>query len=156
MASHNEDRVLSTNRKARHNYHISDTCEAGIVLTGTEVKSMRDNHFSLDESFADIERGEVWLQKMRIEPYKHGNQFNHEPVRPRKLLLHKEEIKRLTGKLAETGYTLVPLDAHLRRGRIKIKLGLGKGKAHQDKREDIKKRDAKREADRAIAQARKR
>ena len=86
----------------------------------------------------------------------HGNQFNHEPVRPRKLLLNREEIRRLTGKLAEQGYTLIPLDVHLRRGKVKVKLGLGKGKAHQDKREDIKKRDAKREADRAMAQARKR
>jgi len=156
MSTGKEDRILSKNRKARHNYHIGDTCEAGIVLVGTEVKSMRDNHFSIDEAYAEITHGEVWLQRMRVEPYKHGNQFNHEPVRPRKLLLHREEIRRLTGKLAEQGYTLIPLDVHLKKGKVKVTLGLGKGKAHQDKREDIKKRDAKREADRAIAQARKR
>lgn len=156
MSTGKEDRVLNTNRKARYNFHISDTYEAGIVLVGTEVKSMRDSHFSIDEAFAEINHGEVWLQRMRVEPYKHGNQFNHEPVRPRKLLLRREEIKRLTSKLAEHGYTLVPLDVHIKRGKMKVKLGLGKGKAHEDKREDIKKRDAKREADRAIANARKR
>ena len=155
-ANQNHDRVLSNNRKARHHYHISDTYEAGVSLVGTEVKSVRENHFSIDEAFAEIDKGEVWLQRMRIEPYKYGNQFNHEPVRPRKLLLRREEIRRLTGKLAEKGYTLVPLDVHLKRGKVKVKLGLGKGKDQLDKREDIKKRDSKREADRAIADARKR
>ena len=155
-ARKNQDSVLSTNRKARHNYHIIDTYEAGIALVGTEVKSMRESHFSIDEAFAEVTNNEVWIQQMRIEPYKYGNQFNHQPVRPRKLLLHREEIRRLKSKLAEQGYTLVALDVHLRRGRIKVTLGLGKGKAHQDKREDLKKRDANREAQRAISDARRR
>ncbi|MFT5122310.1 MAG: SsrA-binding protein [Kiritimatiellia bacterium] len=148
--------ILSQNRKARHNYTISDTFEAGIVLCGTEVKSIRDHLFSIDEAYADIENGEVWLHSMSIQPYKHGNRFNHEVVRPRKLLMHKTEINRLRSQLAEKGYTLVPLDVHMTRGKIKLKLGLGKGKAKVDKREDLKTRDAKRETDRAIADARRR
>ena len=148
--------ILSQNRKARHNYTITDTFEAGIVLCGTEVKSIREHLFSIDEAYADIENGEVWIYSMSIQPYKHGNRNNHETVRPRKLLLHKEEIHRLHGKLAEKGFTLVPLDVHMRNGKIKLKLGLGKGKAKVDKREDLKTRDAKREVDRAIANARRR
>lgn len=148
--------VLATNRKARRNYTILDRFEAGLSLQGTEVKSIREGNVSLDESFAVVERGNIELHNMHVQPYRHGNRFNHDPVRPRRLLLHRSEIDRIIGQVAEKGHTLVPLNLHLRHGYIKVELGLCRGKQQEDKREDLKKRTAQREADRAMAEARKR
>jgi SsrA-binding protein len=152
----NENELLAQNRKARFNFHIGETLEAGMELRGTEVKAIRAREFSLDESFAVITKGQVYLHGMHIQPYRFGNQFNHAPDRIRRLLLHREEIRRLEAATGKEGQTLVPLDVHLKRGRIKITLGLAKGKALHDKRDTLRKKESQREADRAIAQARRR
>lgn len=151
MAKPDTDPLLVKNRKARFNYHILETFEAGIQLSGTEVKSIRNREVSLDEAFAVEHGGEVWLHQMHVRAYTHGNRFNHEPVRIRRLLLHKREIRKLIGKLKEEGLTLVPLDLHLTRGKVKVQLALGKGKQQADKRETIKKRESDRDARRAMA-----
>jgi len=143
-------KVIARNRKARHEYHIEETYEAGIVLQGTEVKSIRQGRVNLKDSFAIVEEGEVFLYNMHIAPYKHGNRYNHDPERVRKLLLHKREIKGLIGKTREKGYTLVPLSLYFKRNLVKVKLALGKGKNLHDKRDDIKKRTAQREIERAF------
>ena len=130
--------------------------EAGIELRGTEVKSLRDGRVSLNESFADVARNEVWLRDVRIEPYAFGNVHNHDPARPRKLLLHRDEIARLLGQTTIKGLTLIPLQLYLKRGRVKVELALCRGKHAEDKRETIKRRDADREAARAIAAHRRR
>ncbi|MGE5587699.1 MAG: SsrA-binding protein SmpB [Clostridia bacterium] len=145
-----EQKIVATNRKAYHDYHIHETYEAGIALTGTEIQSVRRGMVSLRDSFARVEDGEVLLYNMNISPYEHGNRFNHEPLRTRRLLLHKEEIRRLQGKTQERGFTLVPLKVYLRRGLAKVELALAKGKKLYDKREAVAKRDLAREADRAI------
>jgi SsrA-binding protein len=145
--------VLATNRKARHNYHILDTLEAGIVLAGTEVKSLRKREMSIEEAFAQESKGEMFLHNLHIRAYSHGNIHNHEPIRIRKLLLHKREIRKISAQLSQQGLTLVPLDIHLRRGKIKVQLGLAKGKNVSDKRETLKKKDADRDARRAINEA---
>lgn len=158
-AEHQSDagrKMLASNRKARRDYHILDTFEAGIALQGTEVKSIRSGHISLDEGFARVEGGEVFLEGVNVRPYDHGNIHNHDPVRPRRLLLHKREINRLAGQTAEKGLTLVPLKAYLKRGRIKIEIGLAKGKDFGDKRETLKRKTADREAARTIAEHRRR
>jgi SsrA-binding protein len=147
--------VLATHRKARFHYQILDTIEAGIELTGTEVKAIKNSLISLDESFATVENGQAWLQNAHVQPYAQGNRHNHPSVRPRRLLLHKREILKWGNQASQKGLTIVPLDVHLRRGRIKVLLGLGKGKEHQDKRETIKARESKRETDRILSQARK-
>jgi SsrA-binding protein len=147
--------ILATNRKARHQYHILETLEAGIVLAGTEVKSIRNREVSIEEAFASESRGEIFLQNMHVRAYSHGNRFNHEPQRIRKLLLHKREIRKLIGTLAQQGLTLVPLDLHLKQGKIKVLLGLAKGKNVSDKRETLKKKQSDREARRAVAEANK-
>jgi len=144
------EKVISTNRKARHDYHIEETYEAGIVLTGTEVKSVRNTRVNLKDSYARVENGEIFLYNMHISPYEQGNRFNHEPLRIRKLLMHKAEIERLAGKINEKGYALVPLKIYLERGRVKIELGLARGKKLYDKRRDIAERDSKREMERAF------
>jgi len=144
------EKVISTNRKARHDYHIEETYEAGIVLTGTEVKSVRNTRVNLKDSYAKVENGEIFLYNMHISPYEQGNRFNHEPLRIRKLLMHKAEIERLAGKINEKGYALVPLKIYLERGRVKIELGLARGKKLYDKRRDIAERDSKREMERAF------
>ncbi len=144
------EKVISTNRKARHDYHIEETCEAGIVLTGTEVKSVRNTRVNLKDSYARIENGEIFLYNMHISPYEPGNRFNHEPLRVRKLLMHKREIGRLTGKTQEKGYALIPLKIYLKKGLVKLELGLGRGKKLYDKRRDIAERDSKREMERAF------
>jgi len=136
------------NKKARFDYEILETFEAGIVLKGTEVKSLRQKKVSIQESYARIKNGEVFLIGMNISIYEQGNRFNHEPVRERKLLLHKQEIKKLTGKLNEKGYTLVPLKIYFKNGKAKLELGLGRGKAKYDKRKTIQKRDAERDLQR--------
>ncbi len=140
------------NKKARFNYQVLDHLETGIVLKGTEVKSLRLGRASLDEAFARIVDGEVVLFGCHIEPYKQGNRFNHEPLRPRKLLLHRREIKRLRPKVVQRGQTLVPLSIYFNdRGLAKVDLALVTGKSHRDKREDVKKRDHAREVARAMA-----
>lgn len=144
------DKVVTVNRKARHEYHVLETYEAGIALKGTEVKSLRSGKANLQDSFARIESSELILYNMHISPYEQGNRFNHEPKRPRKLLMHKREIMRLLGKTQEKGLTLVPLKVYFTRGRAKVELALAKGKKVYDKREAIKARDARREMDRAL------
>jgi SsrA-binding protein len=144
-------KIVAVNRKARHEYTIEETYDAGICLAGTEVKSIRAGKGSVQESFARVENGEVWLQNMYIAPYEQGNRFNLEPRRPRKLLLHKSEIDRLAGKTQQKGLALIPLQLYFERGYAKIELGLGRGKKLYDKREAIAERDAEREARRVLA-----
>ncbi|HQE80742.1 MAG TPA: SsrA-binding protein SmpB [Syntrophorhabdaceae bacterium] len=144
-------KVICTNRKAYHDYHIEETLEAGIALSGTEVKSLREGRANLKDSFAKIKNGEVFLVNAHISPYSYGNIFNHEPKRDRKLLLHKREINKLTGKVNERGYTLVPLSMYFnKQNRAKVELALVKGKTLYDKRESIKRKDEKRLAEREI------
>ena len=141
-------KVIANNRKARHDFHIHDEFEAGIALVGTEVKSIRGGRVSFKDAYADIKNGEVFLKQLHISPYPHTYFGNHEPLRSRKLLLHKYEIRRLTGKIKEKGFTLVPLQIYFKNGKIKVKIALAKGKKFYDKREDIKKRDMKRDMER--------
>ena len=141
---------MARNRKARHNYTIEETMEAGIVLTGTEIKSIRAGKANLQDSYAHIRNGEVFLVNMHISPFEQGNRFNPDPTRSRKLLLHKDQIRKLIGKTQVQGYSLIPLDLHLRNGFCKVELALAKGKKLYDKRRDIAKRDAKREMERAF------
>jgi len=143
MAEHIKE--IIRNKKARFNYEILETFEAGIVLKGTEVKSLRQKKVSIQEAYARIVDGEVYIVGLTISHYLQANRFNHEPDRERKLLLHRQEIKRLIGKLKEKGYTLVPLRLYFKNGRAKIEIGLGRGKAKYDKREAIKKRDSARD-----------
>ncbi|HOO72379.1 MAG TPA: SsrA-binding protein SmpB [Spirochaetota bacterium] len=141
---------IVVNKKARFNYEILDTFEAGLVLHGTEVKSVRLKKVSIQEAYATIKNNEAFIIGMNIAQYDMGNRFNHEPLRERKLLLHRQEIKRLTGKLKEKGYTLIPLKVYFKNGKVKILLGLGRGKAQYDKRKTIQKRDADREMQREL------
>ena len=141
-------KLIANNKKAYHDYFIEDTYEAGISLVGTEVKSLRMGKCSVKESFIRIEKGEMIVYGMHISPYEKGNIFNKDPLRPRKLLLHKYEINKLAGKMAEKGYTVVPLRVYLKGSLVKIEIGLAKGKKLYDKRQDIAKKDAKREAER--------
>ncbi len=144
-------RFAATNRKARHDYHVEETLEAGIALRGTEVKSMRAGKVNLRDSFARVESGEVILYNMHVAQYDHGNRWNHDPVRPRKLLLHRGEIRRLIGKTKEQGLTLVPLSVYFSpRGHAKVELAVARGKKHWDKRDDIAKREADRNVRRAV------
>ncbi len=143
-------KIVSENRKARHDYHIHETFEAGIALTGTEVKSLRAGKANLKDSYARIENGEMFLQQMHISPYEQGNRFNHDPLRPRKLLLHRQEINRLLGKTREKGFSLVPLKVYFARGKAKVELALASGKKLYDKRQDLAERDAKRDMERAL------
>jgi SsrA-binding protein len=138
------EKIIATNRKATHDYFILEKYEAGIVLKGTEVKSIRQGKVNLRDSFARIIKGEIFLMNMHISPYTHGNVFNHDPLRDRKLLMHKKEIARLAGKVAQKGLALVPLTLYFKDGRVKVELALVKGKKLYDKREDIKKRDLQR------------
>lgn len=144
-------KTVAENRRARYDYHIEDSYEAGIALTGTEVKSLRFGEGSIGESYAEVNDGEVWLVNANIPEFSYGNRFNHEPKRPRKLLLHEREIKKLHGAVAREGMTLVPLSIYFNgRGRAKVELALAKGKKAHDKRETIKERDWKREAARIL------
>jgi len=143
-------KVITENRKARHDYHIEETYEAGIVLSGTEVKSLRLGRANLTDSYAGVENGEVFLYNCHISPYDHGNRFNHEPKRKRKLLLHRREINRLVGLTQQKGYTLVPLRMYFTRGLAKVELALARGKRSYDKREDLAKRDTQRQIARAL------
>lgn len=151
----NASKPIATNRKAQRDYHVLDSLEAGIELRGTEVKSIRQGNLNLADGYARLEKsGEVFLYGVHINPYDHGNVHNHDPVRPRKLLLHKREIKRLIGQATVKGHAIVPLRAYFKRGRLKIEIGLCKGKQTIDKREDIKRKTADREAQRAMRQRR--
>ena len=137
-------KVLASNRKARHDFFIEDTIEAGIVLTGTEVKSIRQGKLNLKDSYASVDNGEIYLNNMHISPYEQGNIYNVDPVRRRKLLLHKREIRKLNQELTLKGLTLVPLSVYLKDGKVKIQLATAKGKKNYDKRDDIAKKDAER------------
>ncbi|MFJ7639402.1 SsrA-binding protein SmpB [Peribacillus sp. NPDC097264] len=141
---------LAQNKKAYHDFFIEQTFEAGIVLKGTEIKAIRAARLNLKDAFAKIENGEIYLYNMHISPYEQGNQFNHDPLRTRKLLLHKKEINKLIGETKETGYTIVPLKMYLKNGFAKVLIGLGKGKKQYDKRDDLKKKEAKRDIERAF------
>ena len=143
------DKLVAQNRKASHDYAILDTIEAGLVLAGTEVKSLRTGKASLQESWATIENGEAWVMQLHIPPYEQGNRWNLDPVRKRKLLMHRSEIDKLRKALEQKGHTLVPLKLYFTKGRAKLLLGVGRGKKSHDKREAIAERDAKREMDRA-------
>ena len=153
MAKETEDqgKIVATNRKAYHDYFIEEKFEAGIVLKGTEVKSLRDRRVNLQDSYADVKEGEVFLHHCHISPYSHGNMMNHDPIRTRKLLLHRKEITKLLGKTQQKGLTLIPLRIYFsERGQVKVELGLAKGKKQHDRRESIKAREAGREVERAI------
>ena len=145
-----EKKLIANNKKAYHDYFLEERFEAGIELHGTEVKSMRMGKCSIKEAFVRIENGEVIVYGMHVSPYEKGNIFNKDPLRPKKLLMHKSEIRKLTGKLAEQGYTLVPLSLYFKKGRVKLELGLCKGKKLYDKRASAAARDAKRDIDRAM------
>ncbi len=142
------EKLICQNKKARHNYFIEDTYEAGLCLLGTEVKSLREGRASLGESYAKIKNGEVFLVDAHISPYSHANRFNHDPLRTRKLLLHKREIKRLIGKVQEKGFTLIPLRLYFSNGKAKVELGLARGKKLYDKRETLKRKTIQREMER--------
>lgn len=139
---------VTENRKARHNYHIEEEIEAGIVLVGSEVKSLRNGNANLKDSYANIKNGEVFVYQMHIGPYKFATHIAHDPERPRKLLLHKKEINKLYGKINEKGQSLIPLKLYFKNGKVKITIAVARGKRLYDKRESIKQRDAKREMDR--------
>ena len=141
-------KLIANNKKVYHDYFIEDKYEAGIELYGTEIKSLRMGKCSVKESYIRIEKGEVFIVGMHISPYEKGNIFNKDPLRTRKLLLHKQEIRKLSGKLTEQGYTIVPLQVYLKGSLVKVEIGLAKGKKLYDKRQDIAKKDARREAER--------
>jgi SsrA-binding protein len=145
-------KIVARNRRARHDYHIEDVYEAGLVLTGTEVKSLRAGRASLSDGFAQITDGEVWLHNVHIPEYAQGTWTNHEPRRIRKLLMHRKEIDRLSSETAERGLTLIPLSLYFSDGKAKVELALARGKRTYDKRHDLAKRDAAREVDRALRQ----
>jgi SsrA-binding protein len=149
--SSNAVKTIATNRKARHDYHIDDTFEAGMVLTGTEIKSIRAGRVSLRDSYATVKEGELWLHNAHIAQYDQGTYANHEPRRPRKLLMHRREINRIAGKLLEKGFTLVPLRLYLKNNLAKVELGLARGKRQYDKRAALRQKETRREIDRAVA-----
>ncbi|MBW2058101.1 MAG: SsrA-binding protein SmpB [Deltaproteobacteria bacterium] len=141
--------IISKNKRARFDFYIDETYEAGIVLTGTEVKSLRQGKVSLKDSYAKVKDGEIYLVDAHISPYTHGNRFNHDPDRPRKLLMHKREIRRLYGKSREKGYSLIPTKMYFKNGKVKVEIGLGKGKRAYDKRELLKQKTMEREVERS-------
>ena len=150
MKQRDDIKVVSDNRKARHDYFIEENYEAGLVLTGTEVKSLRLGHANLRDGYATVENGELFLYNVHISPFEQGNRFNHEPLRRRKLLMHKQEIMRLVGRVRQKGYTLVPLQLYFKGGRAKIQIGLARGKKQYDKRQDIAEREAQRDMERVF------
>ncbi|WP_447978620.1 SsrA-binding protein SmpB [Candidatus Nitrospira bockiana] len=155
MAKEQSEKVVATNRKAFHDYHIEDKLEAGIVLKGTEVKSLREGKVNLRDSYASVEQGEVLLHHCHISPYSHGNIMNHDPDRSRKLLLHRKEINKLLGRTQQQGLTIVPLRLYFTaQGKAKVEIGLAKGKKQYDRRESIKAREAGREVERAMKKRR--
>ena len=150
MKTDNKKRMIANNKKAYHDYFLEETFEAGISLKGTEVKSLRMGRCSIKEAFVRIENGEVMLYQMHIPPYEKGNIFNRDPLRPRKLLMHKAEIRKLLGKIKEKGYTLVPVEVYFSGSLVKVKIALARGKKLYDKRADIAKKDQRREAQREL------
>ncbi len=150
-----EGKVVAQNKKANHDFFIEETYEAGIVLMGTEIKAIRGGRVQLKDSYARIQNGEMFLHNMHISPYEQGNRFNHEPLRVRKLLLHKRQIAQLIGETKEAGYALVPLKMYLKNGFAKVLIGLGKGKKNYDKRETLKKKEAGRDIERAFRERQK-
>jgi SsrA-binding protein len=144
-------KIICVNKRARFDYAIEETLEAGLVLQGTEVKSLREGRVDLKDAYADLHDGEMFLLHAHIKPYEQANRFNHDPERPRKLLLHKREIHRLIGKTQEKGLTLIPTRMYFTHGKAKVELGLAKGKKQYDKREDLKRRSAQRDIERALA-----
>jgi SsrA-binding protein len=150
VAAKRHSSVIARNRRARHDYHLEDTVEGGLVLTGTEVKSLREGRASLTDGFAQIQDGEVWLHGVHIPEYTQGTWTNHEPRRPRKVLMHRKEIDRFASKVAERGLTIVPLELYFKDGRVKVELALARGKRSYDKRHDLAERDAAREVERAF------
>lgn len=150
MAEKESKKVLATNRKAQHDYFIEDRYEAGVELYGTEVKSIRQGTLNLRDSFCTIKDGEMWVRGMHVSPYEKGNIFNRDPLRPKRLLLHKREIWKLKAKVEQDGYTLVPLTVYLKGPRVKVEVALAKGKRLHDKRDAAAERDAKREMDRVL------
>jgi SsrA-binding protein len=155
MKATTAEQVIASNRRAFHDYQVEETYEAGIALVGTEVKALREGKATLQDSFARIEGGEVLLYHCHIQPYSHGNIQNHDPLRVRKLLLHRREIQRLLGKTKERGLTLIPLKLYFKEGRAKVELALARGKTGPDKRESLKKREATREIQRGIRERHK-
>ena len=156
MASQEDgNRTIATNRRTRHDYEILDTVEAGLVLRGTEVKSLRGSHVTFKDAFATVRNNEVWLVGCYINPYSHGTDANHEPERDRKLLLHRREISRLTGKVAERGLTLIPLRLYFKGGRAKLEIGLARGKKLHDKRSALRERETKREMEKVVRETRR-
>ena len=143
-------KVLATNRKAKHDYFIEETNESGIELKGTEVKSIRNGRLNLTDGYASVDNSEVFLKQVHISPYEQGNRFNVDPLRTRKLLLHKYEIRKLIGATTIKGYSLIPLSVYLKNGKVKVELALAKGKKLYDKRQDIAKKDAQRSEERAM------
>lgn len=141
-------KIIANNKKAYHDFFLEETYEAGISLVGTEVKSLRMGKCSIKEAFVRIENGEIFIYQMHISPYEKGNIFNRDPLRPRKLLLHKEEINKLLGKIKEKGYTIVPVEVYLKNRKVKVEISLARGKKLYDKRADIAKKDMKREVER--------
>jgi SsrA-binding protein len=150
VAKPSGQKLIAENRRARHDYVLSDRVEAGLVLTGTEVKSLRDGRVVLGQAFADVRDGEAWLHGASIAVYENGNIANHDPDRPRKLLLHRKEIDSLSGKTRDKGMTIVPTRLYFKDGRVKVELAVARGKERGDKRADVKERDARREIDRAV------
>ena len=147
-------KVVASNRRARHEYDVLDRMEAGIALTGPEVKSIRAGKVSIAEAFARVDNGEVWLHDMHIAPYEAASLWNTDPLRPRRLLLHRKEIRKLIGGVEEKGRTLVPLEIYFKRGRAKVELAVAKGRKLHDKREALKRQEAKREVERAVRETR--
>ncbi|MBM7586023.1 SsrA-binding protein [Bacillus pakistanensis] len=150
-----EGKLVAQNKKARHDFTIEETYEAGLVLQGTEIKSIRAGRVNLKDSFARIRNGEVYVFNMHISTYEQGNRYNHDPLRTRKLLLHRKQINKLIGETKETGYSLVPLKLYIKNGVAKLLIGLGKGKKKFDKREDLKRKEANRSIQRELAQRQK-
>ena len=146
----NQERVVSVNRRAFHDYHILETLEAGLALTGTEIKSLRGGHVSLKEGYVRPEGGEMWLEGVTIPPYEAGGPYNHPPTRPRKLLLHRDQIDLLASQVSAKGYTIVPLKLYFKKGWAKVEIGLARGKKLYDKRRSIKERESEREVERAF------
>ena len=150
MAAKENTKTIASNKKAFHDYFVEESLEAGIELAGTEVKSLRQGAVNLKDAWCSIEEGEILVNGMHISPYEKGNIFNKDPIRPRRLLMHKREIMRLYGKVKQDGYALIPLSVYFKDARVKVEVGVCKGKKNYDKREDAAKRDAKREIDRAM------
>ncbi|EAF8501185.1 SsrA-binding protein SmpB [Listeria monocytogenes] len=145
-----DGKLVAQNKKARHDYAIEETFEAGIVLQGTEIKSVRNARVNLKDSYARIDKGEIFLHNMHISPYEQGNRYNHDPLRTRKLLLHKKQISRLIGETKESGYSIVPLKMYIKDGYAKVLIGVARGKKKYDKRQDLKQKEAERDIERAF------